>query len=364
MGLWGYDVQSDVHVMSSSPRSTKRSGASSAAAFVLVMLALARHLPASAQDAPHGDAPAKGNPPPAAATKDAPTQASPAQPAPAKGAPASAEGTKDTSAQAAAATAASGDDAERARELFREGLVLVDEERWPAAAEHFRRVLAIRWSAAAAHNLGSALVELGKLVEASEHLRRVIEDETAAPAIRAAAQRMVEAIEPQIGELSIQLVGDAEGLALVLDERALPSDATTKPVRIDPGYHVVAALRGGVVVAREEIYLGSGARTIAVELDPARPPPEFELPVGALAPPFVAAPSRGAPGLPPVATSPRPDVRRDAPEPWWAWVGGGVVVTGLVTAAIVLIATQGEGQPEPLPGDLDPRVLRGRVGPP
>ena len=51
----------------------------------------------------------------------------------------------------------------------------------------------------------------------------------------------------------------------------------------------------------------------------------------------------------------------DDPPPWWLYVGGGLVVTGVLTAVVVLFATQDEGAPEPVPGDFEPRVLRGRV---
>lgn len=304
--------------------------------------------------------PAKPSPPPNAAP--APPAEAPVVDAPTATVPATPATPEPTPAPAV-------DDTQVARALFAEGLRLADAQRWTEAADCFRRVLAIRWSAAAAHNLGSALVELGRLVEASEQLRLAGRDAEADAEMRAASQRMLDAIEPQIGKLTIRLLGDREGVDVLLDGHPLPAAALDGPIRIDPGRHVVVARRRGTYVAREDIFLGSGApRTMEVALDASPPPPEFEPAPLALAPAtqgIPLGPDIGPIGPANATSGDRIDRDADRVEggaPWWLWLGGGVAVTSLVAVAIGFALGGDSGAPAPIEGDLSPHVLRGQVG--
>lgn len=316
---------------------------------------------------PPADAPpAQPAPPPPANTAPATPANAPATDAPPTTAPApTAPGT--AAASEPAATEPAVDDTQVARALFAEGLGLADAQRWVEASDCFRRVLAIRWSAAAAHNLGSALVELGRLVEAGEQLRLAARDAEADAEMRAASQRMLDAIEPQIGKLTIRLLGDREGVEVLLDGHPLPAAALDGPIRIDPGRHVVVARRKGTYVGREDLFLGSGApRAMEVALDASPPPPEFEPVPLALAPAQVPPPGSD---IMPTAPSARADShdrkadRGDGSASWWLWLGGGVVVTGLVAVALGF-GLGGDSAPAPIEGDLAPHVLRGQVGAP
>jgi hypothetical protein len=131
---------------------------------------------------------------------------------------------------------------------------------------------------------------------------------------------------------------------------------------------VIVARRNGTYVAREDIFLGSGApRAMEVALDASPPPPEFEP-----APILPASPSSGADATPhapsaALTATPATGTRRDdavadgGDDLWWLWVGGGIAVTGLVAVALALGLEGSADSPAPIPGDLAPRVLHGRV---
>ena len=62
-----------------------------------------------------------------------------------------------------------------ARALFQDGMAAVERGDYPTAADRLRRSVALRDSPVVRTNLALALIELGRLVEASEHLRAAID---------------------------------------------------------------------------------------------------------------------------------------------------------------------------------------------
>lgn len=251
------------------------------------------------------------------------------------------------------------DETQVARAVFAEGLAHSDAGRWSEAADCFRRVLAIRWSAAAAHNLGAALAELGRLVEASEQLRLVVRDAEADAEMRAAAQRTLAAIEPQIGKLTIRLVGGRDGVEVLLDGDVLPTAALDGAIRIDPGRHVVLGRWHGTYVAREDIFLGAGApRAIVLSLDVSPALPEFA-PLPATLPAPDAAQKHAASTPARVTTTPADEHGDDTA--WWLWLGSGIAATTVIAVALVVGFGTETRAAHPVDGDLSPAVLRGRV---
>ena len=78
------------------------------------------------------------------------------------------------SAAIASGVKAQANDVALARQLFEQGIAFVDEEDWTQAADRFQRSLELRPSPIVAYNLGSALVELGRLVTREMLLEKVI----------------------------------------------------------------------------------------------------------------------------------------------------------------------------------------------
>ncbi|MDH5671097.1 MAG: hypothetical protein OEZ06_03050 [Myxococcales bacterium] len=236
-----------------------------------------------------------------------------------------------------------------ARELFAQGLERVEQQDWAAAEAMFRRVLAVKSSPVVAYNLASALAQLGRFVEAAELLRGVLRGGEADDLTRAAAEQLQRQIEPQIGSLTIRLVGDRSEVELLLDEHSLDAAPEIRTVSVDPGAHRVVARRGGQELAATDVEVGGDASLrgeVRLNL-----PQSLDLSVKSSQSGQSAAARSGSGGHDgvdddaSVATSP------------WLWLGAGVLVAGGVVLGILL----GGQNAEPLRGDTDPPVVRGRV---
>lgn len=238
-----------------------------------------------------------------------------------------------------------------ARALFEEGVTLSDEGRWAAAADRFERVLAIRWSSAAAFNLAAALVELGRLVDASELFRQVQRDETAAPEMVLEAERRIAALEPRLGKLHVLVAGDASGVDIYVDEHVLPPAAWGVPVIVDPGPHTVTAVRGGITLVSQSATLG-GTQPLSAEV-------LVDIPAAAPSPAATAAAYEPAATPAPVEARPREEQLTDK---WWFWTGAGVVAATTATVILIAVLASGGGEPTaPVGGTLTPGVLSGEV---
>lgn len=244
-----------------------------------------------------------------------------------------------------------------ARALFAEGLDLVELEDWVQAEDRFRRVLALHSSHVAAYNLASALVHLGRLVEAAEVLRSISRAQDADAQTRDAAQQLLRQTEPRIGSLIIRISGDMSDVQFALDDKPLELSARVETISVDPGAHVVTAHRDAARLAVGHAIVG-GTSPLQVEMS-------LELPA-AVAPPVQAARSsssrmgpdaRALTGANPVRAEPRAD--DEGGVAWWLWAVGGVAVAA---AAAVTVGVAVSGAPAtPVAGNTDPPLVRGRV---
>lgn len=252
---------------------------------------------------------------------------------------------------------AAGDAAQldQARKLFEEGLAHVEVGNWVEAEQAFRRVLTLRSSPVVTYNLASALARLGRLIESAEMLRAIVRDNTVDAATRDPAQSLLAEIEPQIGSLTVRVLGDTDGLLLRLDERTLGTGELIQAISVDPGVHLVVAERDGKVLASQEVKVGGAAPLIAeVTLDLREP--EQPMPI---------APDLRVSKLP-SEERPRDTRPSDESSAWsspWLWGGAAAVV--LVTVGVIAaIALSSGGDPEladPVSGTTDPPIIRGRV---
>lgn len=233
---------------------------------------------------------------------------------------------------------------DRARALFREGIELIDEERYQEAVQVFRRTLALHDAPTIVYNLGLALARSDRLVDATEHLRRVSEDEGADESLRSNARQLLDEIEARIGRVTISLEGDTEGTEVTIDGRFLSTGALAGPVEVDPGSHRIALRRGEAEIAFEVVEITEGA-SVEVTLTATTVP------------------------------SPRETAERAEPEPttrallshqssgditseawFWTLVAVGVLaIAGGVIAGVLLGGDDG-GQ-QPVQGNLDPPFL-------
>lgn len=243
---------------------------------------------------------------------------------------------------------------DQARKLFEEGLAHVEAGNWVAAEQAFRSVLALRSSPVVAYNLASALARLGRLIESAEMLRAIVRDNTVDAATRDPAQHLLNEIEPQIGSITVRVLGSTENLVLRLDERTLGAGELIQAISVDPGVHLVLAEREGKTLASQEVKVGGAAPLIAeVTLD-LREKPKAEV-----------VPDLRVSELP-REEQPRQTQHTDESSVWsspWLWSSAAAVV--LVTVGVIaVVALSSGGDPEladPVTGTTDPPVIRGRV---
>ncbi len=205
---------------------------------------------------------------------------------------------------AASAAPADGEEGRRsaARELAREGLALLNEERYADAEDRLRRAFELVPAATVAVLRARALERLDRLVEATESYETAVRlgREPAAPPAFKDAAREAEAellrLRPEVPRLTITLAGaasDDPALAVELDGEPVPPALLNVARPVDPGQHLVLASyaetvhdtryvtvsRGGAVKVLMRIDAVVGAASVAA------PPP-------APAEPGAAAPSR------------------------------------------------------------------------
>jgi hypothetical protein len=242
------------------------------------------------------------------------------------------------------------DDTARARELFQEGISLVDEGRWEDAVERFRAVLELRQSPAVEYNLAFALKNGGSVVEAAALLRGVANDPSAPPGLRRDAERMLRETEPLVAHLTIEISGDSEGTEVSIDDTPIPPDELLGEVPVDPGAHVVALFRGQEELDRERIDVAEGdTQRVSLEAPAAAPTPLDAAMTDSEAPPILE-----------VDDGEDDDDSGGILTQWWFWAGIGVIAVGTVSAVVL---ASGGGEADPVRGNLDPGLFEIEVMP-
>jgi hypothetical protein len=236
-----------------------------------------------------------------------------------------------------------------ARSLFERGLQHFDAHEFPAAAEAFQRSYDLRPSPVVGYNLASALRELGRLVDATEVLRAVVHAEDAPPPVAAAAQAMLDELEPRLGRLVIRVDGPVDSVELRIDERVLSSAVVGVLVPADPGRHRIVASRDGETIAEATVSITEGRPSETTLVVP--PLPEPAVPDAREAARMSEGRMRGPLDQ---GEDDRDDhaLRRNP----WLWTGVGIVVVGGVLAA-VLLATREPKPGMPYEGTLQPGTV-------
>lgn len=224
--------------------------------------------------------------------------------------------------------------AAHARQAFARGMAHVDREEWTEAEAAFREALAARPSAVIKYNLALVLARLGSVVEASALLESVALDDSAPERTRSSAVAERTRAEERVAVITLHATG--EGLVALLDGLEV---AVGQTHRVNPGPHLVQALRDGREVSRSEFVLGGGEhRTISA--DPLVTQPENETP-------------RPGPVVPPLEPQSGPADRpahRSVLRTWWFWTVVGVVAAGTATTVVLVTRDSGPSVPTATPG--------------
>jgi exonuclease VII small subunit len=246
-----------------------------------------------------------------------------------------------------------------ARTLFEEGVQLSDHGQWEGAADRFRRALALRDSQVIRFNLAAALLEQGKVVEASELFRAVVRAPDVEPPLRAEAEQRLTQASQRIAKLTLQVNGTPDGTRVELDGRALPDALIGVATPVDPGKHAARLLSGEDELDAQEAELEAGANATLTLQARRAPSPEqtAAIAVGAEA---------GSPGvIPPGQATRRDDAsarERRKKALWWGIGGGAVVVAGAIIAGVLLANSAKE--PSPYRGDFEPGSINVQVSSP
>lgn len=172
--------------------------------------------------------------------------------------------------------------AETARSMYTQAVEHADAERWQEAADLFERLLDIRWSLRIAYNYASALVQLGRLLEASKLLNNVIReaeaDATGSPAseqLQIVAEMLLDQVEPELGQLTVNVDGDPDRIVIEIDGQR-HTRSIGEPIAVDPGLHLVNLRRGGSGTEPMEVTLGGDEpleQTITIDASDLGPMP-------------------------------------------------------------------------------------------
>jgi hypothetical protein len=260
------------------------------------------------------------------------------------------------------ARAQAGGDSSRnasARALFEEGVALGEQGDWAGAEDRFRRARTLRASPVITYNLASALVERGKLVEASEILRSVDGEAKAEPELQRSARRLRDELAGRIGRLTVSVIGFSRGDRVQLDEADLLDAQLGVEIPIDPGSHQLRALRAGhLLVSRRVLVASGGNEKVSLNVPTLFAPPRAVANATLIG--TDQADSSGPDVAPRAATAPS-DERPGITSRWWFWTGLGVVAVGAVAVGVALAA--GSAKPESAyRGNFSPASLSVEVG--
>ena len=246
-----------------------------------------------------------------------------------------------------------------ARALFQEGLSLAEHEDWQGAEDRFRRALTLRASPVIAYNLASALVERGKLIEASEVLRRVENDDKVEPGMKLSAAKLQAELAGRIARIAVTVRDKQAADRVVLDGSGLLDAQLGVEIPIDPGTHRLSLERAGRALDAQTLEVRAGGSEQVTLIAPRAPSPH------------AVASATQDPSAPTVVLDPeatRQSDERSSAAPlttrWWFWTGVAVVAVGGAVWAALAASSGGAAKTQPAyKGDFAPASLTLQVKP-
>lgn len=199
---------------------------------------------------------------------------------------------------AGSAGAATPQERREAAVLTNKARVAARAKRFDEAADALRQADQLDPTPQRKIELAKALVELGKLVEASGLLNGIVNDASLARSGRwhqNSAKKLLAQVEPRIPWLSVRVVGPASGAHVEVDGSEVQAEMESP---VDPGRHAIGADADGYESGDMQVTVKEGEHkqvTITLEKivrEPVKPPPSSGTKV-----PAIAAFSVGAVGL-------------------------------------------------------------------
>jgi hypothetical protein len=158
-------------------------------------------------------------------------------------------------------------DKDVARDIARRGAEYFDEGDWERAREHFHRAYDIVQAPTLALMEARALVQLGRLAEATDVYAKasVAHDDGNEPYRRAASEAREElaALSPRVPSIRVVFADDEPRPVVKIDGYPLVGSTS---VAVNPGTHVITIARPGVPESWQSVTLGEGdQRAITIE---------------------------------------------------------------------------------------------------
>jgi hypothetical protein len=173
-----------------------------------------------------------------------------------------------------------------ARELFREATEDVDAGRFEVALEKFKRVAAVKETAAVRFNIGRCEESLGRsgtaLADFELAEREAKGDAKGGDEIARLAHEHAATVRPKVPRLTLVVSPHPpEGLSVSLDGGRLSPGTLGVPLPLDPGPHTVDATAPGRPPFHAQVELQPGdTKRVALALGDASPVEEPEVPPG------------------------------------------------------------------------------------
>jgi len=233
-----------------------------------------------------------------------------------------------------AAHAQSDADKATARELYTQGLSVLEKKDFAAAADLFKRADSLFHAPTITLGLARAYAGLGKLMSAQEAYSSVAHETVPANASAAfvnavkEARQELEALSPRVPGVVINVKGTAAA-KVTLDGADVPSAALGVKRPVNPGKHIVKVTAPGFFAAEATVTVAEGkSEPVNVEL---KVDPNYKAPA---TPP----PGPGQPGVvaPPADEGPAPSPLRKTLGFVGLGVGGAGLIVGAITGGLAL----------------------------
>jgi len=217
-------------------------------------------------------------------------------------------------------------------------------------------------------------MQLGRNAEAMEQLEIVLSTDGAPQQLTDLASQLSEEIAPQTGRINLEVSGVDGPVTVAVDGEELPDERTQRPIRVDPGTHLIAVSIRGEVVGRRLVEVASGSMVdVRFEVQPPQGTPEEPLgsePGHSEDDPVPdeptepldddsAAPTEPADGGVRVLDVGQSENGDEGETPlvrdWRLWVGVGSAAAA-IAIVIGIVVGVGGGVEDPIEGNMEPGV--------
>lgn len=199
--------------------------------------------------------------------------------------PALADAPSDTAVDARAEANASARAEAHARELFRQGNLLIEQSRYLEALDAFQQAYSAWQNPKIQLNIATTLRALERRSAAIDAYREYLRAMDPPPERRAEVEAILRDLDGLVAHVKLVLPPDTR--RVMLDGAPLPADAAAAELRLDPGHHLVVVETGAGTLSRPlDVRAGERRDVVIAESEP---PAATELP-SMTAPPLDSAP--------------------------------------------------------------------------